>query len=234
MEKHVTLAWFEPSDGTRHPRGAIRYSSALKDVPLLTPSQDGPRQPRPLVAYPFYVSLRKQKAWRCPEMIGHIPARVDDTSTPRQKGELGLFIMLLFRPYRSFEKDVLGPALAHLSHGDSTDASAYWTAVYESYLAWRSSIEHIAKPILQAGDDTALAPGPPALTRPFSDHGLSPTTRWWACVIYLKLRNFDLVLWRHTARCRICLHLNTSRLSTYALCDAFSDSCPYVRTGFGF
>ncbi len=100
-------------------------------------------------------------------MIGHIPARVDDNSTPRQKGELGLFIMLLFRPYRSFEKDVLGPALTHLSHGGSTDAGAYWTAVYESYLAWRSSIEHIAKPILQAGDDTALAPGPPALASTF-------------------------------------------------------------------
>jgi hypothetical protein len=191
-QKKSTLAWWEPADGKIcHPRSAVRYSSTLKDVPLFAPTTT-----RNLREYAYYLALRTHKAWRCPELIGHIPPRIHDKSTVREKGEFALFVMLLLRPYRSFKKEVLEEAQTKVLKGSLCDADAHWIALYESYLTWRRHIEHIAKPLWQNGTSSTLAPGPPTLTADSE----SSASKWWACAIYSKLRNFDLVAKKHTSR----------------------------------
>ena len=200
-QKKTMLAWWEAADGGRHPRSSIKYSALLPAIPLFSPQQHGETTSPYLRDYAYYVALRTFKAWRCPELIGHIPPRLHEESTQRQKGEFALFVMLLLRPYRSFHKEVLEEAQKHILKERLSDADAHWTALYDSYLTWRRGIESIAMPLWQDGTSTPLAPGPPALpTAAESSASPSSTTRWWACAIYAKLRNFDLVVAKHTSR----------------------------------
>ena len=151
--------------------------------------------------YPYVLSLRTHKAWRCPELIGRIPSRIHDTSTSREKGEFALFVMLLLRPYRYFETEILEEARRNILKGSLSDADAHWMALYESYLKWRSDVEAVARPLWSKGCSSALAPGPPILAADSeSSSPPSSTSTWWACAIYAKLRNFDLVVAKHTAR----------------------------------
>ncbi len=109
--------------------------------------------------------------------------------------------MLLFRPYRSCETEVLDEARKNIVKGSLSDADAHWMALYESYLTWRSDIEAVAKPLSTKGCSAALAPGPPMLVAASDSSGpSSSTSTWWACAIFPKLRNFDLVVAKHTAR----------------------------------
>jgi hypothetical protein len=200
-KKSFTLAWWEPADGSRHPRSEIRYSSILRDVPLFGRATVTDNEPAHLRAYAYFLSLRTHKAWRCPELIGRIPSRIHDASTSREKGEFALFVMLLLRPYRSFETEILDEARKRIPKGSLSDADAHWMALYESYLTWRSDIEAVAKPLWTKGCSAALAPGPPMLVAASDSSGpSSSTSTWWACAIYAKLRNFDLVVAKHTAR----------------------------------
>ena len=109
--------------------------------------------------------------------------------------------MLLFRPYRSCETEVLDEARKNIVKGSLSDADAHWMALYESYLTWRSDIEAVAKPLSTKGCSAALAPGPPMLVAASDSSGpSSSTSTWWACAIYAKLRNFDIAVAKHTAR----------------------------------
>jgi hypothetical protein len=201
-QKKATLAWWEPADGNHfHPRSAVRYSSTLTDVPLFAPETMLGIESSYLREYAYYVALRTHKAWRCPELIGHIPPRIHDESTFREKGEFALFVMLLFRPYRCFKTEVLEEAQKKVAKGSPSDADAHWTAIYEFYLTWRRDIDSIAKPLWQNGSSSTLAPGPPTLTAASELSGpLATVSKWWACAIYSKLRNFDLIAKKHTSR----------------------------------
>ena len=200
-KKKSTLTWWEPADGRRHPRSAIRYSSILRDVPLFAPANGTATASAHLREYAYYLSLRTHKAWRCPELIGRIPSRIHEASTSREKGEFALFVMLLLRPYRCFETEILEEARRKIPNRRLSDADAHWMALHESYLTWRSDVEVVAKPLWSKGCSSALAPGPPMLAVDAESSGPpSPTSTWWACAIYAKLRNFDLVVAKHTAR----------------------------------
>jgi hypothetical protein len=199
-QKKSMLAWWEAADGRRHPRSSIKYSAMLPTIPLFRPQQQGETTSPYLRDYAYYIALRTFKAWRCPELIGHVPPRVHKESTQRQKGEFALFVMLLLRPYRSFHKEILEEAQKHILKERLSDADAHWTALYESYLTWRRGIESIALPLWHDGTSAPLAPGPPALPMAAeSSASLCSVTRWWACAIYAKLRNFDLVVAKHTS-----------------------------------
>ena len=109
--------------------------------------------------------------------------------------------MLLLRPYRNFETEILKEARGKIPKGSLSDADAHWMALYESYLTWRSDVEAVARPLWSKGCSSTLAPGPPMLAADSESSGpSSSTSTWWACAIYAKLRNFDLVVAKHTAR----------------------------------
>ena len=60
--------------------------------------------------YSFYVTLRMDSSWRAPIVWGITPRAPGDGASAVQEGKYGLFMMLLFRPFRSiphFVADVI-------------------------------------------------------------------------------------------------------------------------------
>ena len=66
----------------------------MPELPLLDASGNT------LHKYGYYVRLETVQAWRVPILHGKLPGVPDSTSKPCEKGQYGLCMMCLFRPYR--------------------------------------------------------------------------------------------------------------------------------------
>ena len=135
--------------------------------------------------YPYYVSLRTDTAWRVPVLYGKFPTRLHPDSPAREQGYLALFMMLLFRPHRDFYDEVVRPVKPG---GGGVDD--FWLAIHKEYRRWREGeIDDLARPFYHRSPPT--------------DHPPAPQSReWWACETFMRLRNMDLVMARHTSLAR--------------------------------
>ena len=184
---HPELKWFEQyrdagGHVVRHPAytsGPVATSKTYSGVPLRLHTGA-----EILHQYPHFLYLRTCEAWRVPMLLGHMPRKPDASSTPEERGRYGLFLMLLFRPWRGAHTvDFLTAAL---SGGPSCSTSAEaWGRVFIAYEAWRRQLDEAAAPFCSRHRQT---PSP----RP--EFGTVP---WWSCMCWLRLRHLELVLSSH-------------------------------------
>ena len=94
-------------------------------------------------------------------------------------------MMLLFRPHRDFYDEVVRPVKPE---GGGVDD--FWLAIHKEYRRWREGeIDDLARPFYHRSPPT--------------DHPPAPQSReWWACETFMRLRNMDLVMARHTSLAR--------------------------------
>ena len=181
------LKWFEgyrdrDDNIVRHPcyaYGPVPKSQTYPGVPLRLAADAS------LVhQYQYFLKLRTATAWHIPLPFSYMPQKPSASATPEQRGQYGLFLMLLFRPWRGLDSvDFLTAALAH--EPQCSTAADAWARVYTVYESWRLQVEDRALPFFQ---------------RP--RHAESPrpgfgTDEWWACMIWLRLRHMELVLSSH-------------------------------------
>ena len=60
----------------------------------------------PIHRYDFYVRLLTSTAWRVPVVSGKLPREPPEDAQTKEKGIYALFLMMLFRPHRSFDEIV--------------------------------------------------------------------------------------------------------------------------------
>ena len=187
-----TYKWFEetdttiPKDKRRHPcytrsEGDRRFwvcSEKMKErggfVPLPPNKKTGRHY-----WYDHYRVLRTQTPWRVPVMFGRMPQRPHSQSSSEDRGKYALFLMMLFRPWRRPQQDVVswaGPS-AH----SASCVEDFWDALFVSFLQWRREVIVAASPFFDRAS-------PPKVEPQFN------TETWWSCMTYLRLLNMELVL----------------------------------------
>ena len=132
--------------------------------------------------YPYFIRLRTESAWRVPLLFGRLPRKPEDGSSSEEKGRYGLFMMLLFRPWRG--PNEVDFVVATLRRGSRrlTEADA-WERIYGEYFSWRETeVDGRASRYLPGVSD-------PPIDKPKFD---SP--EWWACMTRRRLRHLELVL----------------------------------------
>ena len=123
-----------------------------------------------------------------PLLFGRYPAIPDDATAAVDKAKYGMFLMLLFRPWRHLE-DVL-PAFFGARHSADSD-DAIWSSVYDEFLEWRRRIDASAKAAEEARRSLSPNASSTAGEAPFA------SAEWWDCLIHEKLRNYDVMKSRH-------------------------------------
>ena len=99
-----------------------------------------------LMRYDHYRVLRLHKAWRVPVLCGKMPSCPVSESNACDHGRYALFLMMLFRPWRSPFSDV-SSWLNNFDGEENQDADSYWMAIYDEYVRWRTEeIVEIAEP----------------------------------------------------------------------------------------
>ena len=96
--------------------------------------------------------------------------------------------MFLFRPFRDFYKEIVLPSLDHIT-GLPTCANR-WRAMCDEFHRWRQEeVESVA-----SGYFTG-----PGIDK--KQHEVLPynSKNWCACLIFCRMRNFDLILRKHTS-----------------------------------
>lgn len=187
-----TYNWFEETDPAipeskrRHPcyarsTGDRRFwvcSTKVKErggfVPLPLKKESGHH-----CWYDHYRVLRTHTPWRVPVMYGRMPRRPDSQSSSEDRGKYALFLMMLFRPWRRPDADVVawaGPCALSL-----TCIEDFWDALFVGFLQWRREVIDKASPFFCR--DNPSKPDPPFNTE-----------NWWTCMTYLRLLNMELVL----------------------------------------
>ena len=93
--------------------------------------------------YAYYAQLRTHAAWRVPLLQGRCPKIPDESATAAERGMYGLFIMLLFRPFRLVE-DLVSSCFRYPPVVTTEDAA--WESVWQTYLTWKTmEIEAVAQ-----------------------------------------------------------------------------------------
>ena len=136
---------------------------------------------RPLHKYEWYVGLWTQEAWRVPVLHGKLPPVATDASTPEEKRNYALIMMMLFRPHRSYGQDIL--AKADLREDVSEDVA--FGLLWGEFVKWRAGIYETAKPYFERSGSA-----PPKRVE-------FESAEWWACVIYERLRNYEAAKQAH-------------------------------------
>ena len=168
----------------RHPAysqfGKVVMSSKLPTIPLRDPETGDV-----LHEYPYFLKLLVGEPWRVPLIYGKIPVTPAKSSTDEEKGKHALYMMLLFRPWREYERiDFLNRI--PIRHDQCGPASSVWKMVSDEYVRWRADeIDSIAAPYLSRRQDH------PRTTPKFDSQ------TWWSCMISLRLRNIELVASHH-------------------------------------
>eukprot|EP00973_Karenia_brevis_P034518 4761293-Karenia_brevis.AAC.1 len=72
-----------------------------KGIGVTLPRSDGDGYHR---YYNHYRILRTHKPWRVPILYGKMPRKPDDRSTAEERGRYAIFMMLMFRPWRSIQE----------------------------------------------------------------------------------------------------------------------------------
>jgi hypothetical protein len=127
-----------------------------------------------------YRQIRTDEPWRVPVLLGALPTTPHSESTAEEKGKYALFIMMLFRPWRSVYgalTDWMGsPGL--LRRRAQADV---WLALYDAYTTW-------SQWLTSATTCYCTPPGKP--TPAFN------TADWWACMSARCVDNLSIVLSR--------------------------------------
>ena len=146
---------------------------------------------KPIHKYGFYHRLRTHEAWRVPVLFGKLPRAPHADAPVYERGFYGAFLMMLFRPYRSFEDTV---RIAMQNHHDTLSPDDKWLMMESEYLRWRE-VDVCAKAAKYRSER-------PKISDFFSEG-------WWACLIEEKLRNYETAMRRHTSdslHVPACLH----------------------------
>jgi len=142
---------------------------------------------KPLLRYDDYRALLLQKAWRIPILLGKLVPCPKTESNAQEKGMYGLLLMLLFRPWRSPEgvlKEWLEKSKKLELPRAPYASDVVWLSLYREYLRWRrDDIRVVAHPYFQR-------------TGPSKPQPAYNSKEWWACMIFLRLSNLELVLSR--------------------------------------
>ena len=94
-------------------------------------------------------------------------------------------MMLLFRACRSIQHDIFDPIRKTFAGPPATDD--LWPALYKEYQRWLDDdISSLAHSFHSRNCDT-MAQDPPQFN----------TKVWWACMVYTRIRNLELVLRSH-------------------------------------
>ena len=152
----------------------LQRSSTVKDtggsyaILLLDPETK-----QPLRYYDHYRQLRLRKPWRVPELLGYIPRKPSDEDGAEMRGRYGLFVMMLFRPWRNTRE-----ALARwsgLTTATGVSVTDVWHALGIEFDRWRDALCEAAAQGMQLTE-------PP----PYN------SSAWWDALTYDKVRNFEL------------------------------------------
>jgi hypothetical protein len=123
-----------------------------------------------LCVYDHYRVLRTSKPWRIPILFGKMPSKPHADSTLVEKFNYAAFMMYLFRPWRRPVEDMAKWA----SPAQSSDADEMHESIYTEYTRWFAYSGAVSR---------ADWPG-------------YNTAEWWACMVYPRLLNFELILSR--------------------------------------
>eukprot|EP00435_Cladocopium_sp_Y103_P008727 s3817_g2.t1 len=151
----------------------LQRSGTVKDTGGTYAVLLDPETKQPLRYYDHYRQLRLRKPWRVPELLGYIPRKASNEDGAEIHGRYGLFVMMLFRPWRNTRE-----ALARwsgLTTAAGISVTDVWHALSIEFERWRDALRESA---LQAMHLTA----PPAYNSP----------AWWDALTYDKVRNFEL------------------------------------------
>eukprot|EP00973_Karenia_brevis_P030581 4217739-Karenia_brevis.AAC.1 len=153
--RHGTFLWHEkgletPPDERRHPC----YKQSLQNPSLCVRSRlvkdkrgVGAALPRSdgdgcWYDYNHYRVLRTHRPWRVPILYGRMPRKPDDKSNAEDRGRYAVFMMLMFRPWRSVQ-EVRKWAGASIGSGV---IEWVWEALFLEFLRWRREIILLAQP----------------------------------------------------------------------------------------
>ena len=132
-----------------------------------------------LCVYDHYRMLRLSTPWRIPILFGKMPSKPHADSTLEEKFNYAAFMLFLFRPWRRPAKDMATWA-PRPPNSVTDDMHA---GIYAEYIRWSAHVEDQAKPYYTG-----------AFTR--DSWPSYNTADWWACMVYPRLLNFDLILSR--------------------------------------
>ena len=114
-----------------HPHGAVMHSKHFKQVALSSAeASDASDQSKPYVTAPCYCKVLTKTAWLVPNILGRFPRTPSPTSASEERGHFAVFMLLLFKPWRSLKRDLLSATQSCL------DLSSALDAVYAHYAAW--------------------------------------------------------------------------------------------------
>ena len=119
----------------------------IRDRPLPDPYGSAGES---LLRYDHYRVGRLHVPWRVPVLLGKMPAVPQRDAPAEDRGLFALFLMLLFRPWRSLDVALRDWLRAHLRPsvpmGHFT-ADEVWLSVYAEYVRWRrDDVEVRAQP----------------------------------------------------------------------------------------
>ena len=124
----ASLPWFSRLKGgstwVTHPRGKALLSRHFPEKVLhSTHSTDVP------VAAPYYCRVVLDSAWCVPIILGRFPKNPTSDSTLEQKGRFALFMLLLFKPWRSLKKDIFACLSMQSGHSNTSP----WQLLYADF-----------------------------------------------------------------------------------------------------
>ena len=129
-----SLAWEELASAD----GEVLRQWSYESTPIASRSAPGQclldASLRPIHKYKFYVHLLTESAWHVPVLQGRLPRVPDVDAKIDQCGKYGLFLMMLFRPYRQVEDLILLALGAKNFGGDEEEA---WLLVKKEFDRWR-------------------------------------------------------------------------------------------------
>ena len=138
--KSSVLQWHleRSSDGSYscHPLASICMSKHIKGKVLMN-DETG----EPLVHAPFFCHVRDAEPWYVPVVYGHRPHTPDAHSTPRDRGLYGLWMLLLFYPWRNVQRDLLEFCWQKFLTDTQPDP---WEAIYLFFEKWLQTINEIS------------------------------------------------------------------------------------------
>ena len=143
---------------------------------------------QPIHEYGYYVRLRTDTAWKVPVLHGKCPTVPDASSSAREEGMYGVFLMLLFRPHRGVQE--LVERLVRTGGSLATEDEA-WTRVYSAYQHWRRfEMEEVARSCLEESARAggvepwvARAPNEPTPNVMYAASGERPVPLRWCRIL---------------------------------------------------
>ena len=191
----AVLPWPQLEDESGQLRDHPCYERRLRDDRFVLRSKrvrgvDGvfailrdPDTGEPLRRHDHYRRLRVDKPWRVPELQGYMPQKPAAGDSPERRGRYALYVMLLFRPWRSTRVALATWTGFNSSAGVCEDD--IWKSIDDEHSRWRLALSRSA-----------------AEARASSEEPLYNSPAWWAILTYEKLRNMELTALPKSATAR--------------------------------